>query len=63
MSEETLANLSHEERRFPPSEEFAASAVSKAELYEVAESDRLGFWEMKACLLSWDNPLYSLLEL
>ena len=38
MSSETLSNLLHEERRFPPSEEFAAAAVAKADLY--AEADR-----------------------
>ena len=30
MSHEALENLSHESRRFPPSAEFAASAVASA---------------------------------
>ena len=30
---ETLSNLSHEERRFPPSEEFSARAVATQDLY------------------------------
>ena len=33
MSHETLENLSHESRYFPPSAEFTAQANGKAELY------------------------------
>jgi len=36
MSNEALSNLLHEERRFPPSEEFARDAVAKADLYDEA---------------------------
>ncbi|MFI7586300.1 acetate--CoA ligase [Spongisporangium articulatum] len=56
MSNETLSNLLHEERRFPPSEEFAAHAVAKADLYEQAQADRLGFWDEQARALSWAQP-------
>ena len=45
MSSEALSNLSHEDRRFPPSDEFAADAVAKSDLYDAAAKDRLGFWE------------------
>ena len=45
MSNEALSNLLHEERRFPPSEEFARDAVAKADLYDTAAKDRLAFWE------------------
>jgi acetyl-CoA synthetase len=43
----------HEERRFPPSEEFAAEAVAKADLYDQADKDRLAFWEERARELDW----------
>ena len=36
MSNEALSNLLHEERTFPPSAEFAAAAVAKADLYDEA---------------------------
>ena len=48
MSNEALSSLGHEDRRFPPSEEFAAQAVAKADLYDQAAADRLGFWEEQA---------------
>ncbi|HST46456.1 acetate--CoA ligase, partial [Jatrophihabitans sp.] len=50
-----LSNLLHEDRRFPPSEEFAASANYTAEAYEQAAADRLGFWEAQARRLDWDT--------
>jgi acetyl-CoA synthetase len=56
MSNETLENLLHEERRFPPSEEFAANAVAKADLYDAARADRLAFWEEQARELAWATP-------
>ena len=51
----TLSNLSHEERRFPPSPEFAADAVAKADLYDSAAKDRLAFWDEQARQLDWDT--------
>ena len=48
MSSEALSSLGHEDRRFPPSEDFAAQAVAKADLYDKAAADRLGFWEEQA---------------
>jgi acetyl-CoA synthetase len=51
-----LSNLLHEERRFPPSPEFAAQAVAGPDLYERAAADRLGFWEEQARALEWERP-------
>jgi acetyl-CoA synthetase len=56
MSNETLENLLHEERRFPPSPEFAAQAVAKAELYDEATDDRLAYWDRQARALTWATP-------
>jgi acetyl-CoA synthetase len=56
MSQETLENLLHEERRFPPSPEFAAQAVAKAELYDEAAADQLAFWDRQARALTWATP-------
>ena len=52
-SSEALSNLLHETRTFPPSEEFAAAANAKADLYERADTDRLAFWEQEARRLEW----------
>ena len=56
MSNDTLENLLHEERRFPPSPEFAAQAVAKAELYDQAAADRLAYWDQQARALTWATP-------
>ena len=50
-----LSNLSHEDRRFPPSAEFAADAVGKVDLYDQAAKDRLAFWDEQARRLDWDT--------
>ena len=55
MSNEALSNLLHEERTFPPSEDFAAAAVAKADLYDRAGTDRLGFWAEQADRLQWET--------
>jgi acetyl-CoA synthetase len=56
VSSEALSNLLHEERRFPPSDEFAAQANADASLYEEASKDRIAFWERQAReLVSWDT--------
>ncbi|WP_022881451.1 acetate--CoA ligase [Gryllotalpicola ginsengisoli] len=60
---DTIDNLLHETRRFPPSEEFAANAVAKADLYERARADRLGFWAEQAReLLHWSTPFTTTLD-
>jgi len=57
MTEDSLSNLSHETRTFAPSAEFAAQANAKANLYDEAEADRLGFWDKQA---NWQgHKLYS----
>ena len=53
MTDETLSNLLHEERRFPPEKAFADAALAQPELYEQAKADRLAFWEEQARALSW----------
>ena len=55
MSEETLSNLLHENRRFEPPADLAANANVKAEAYEAAEADVEGFWAAAAERLSWDQ--------
>ncbi len=56
MSNDTLENLLHEERRFPPSPEFSAQAVARPELYDEAAEDRLAFWDRQARALTWATP-------
>lgn len=56
-------NLLHEERRFPPSPEFQATAIAKPELYAAASKDRLGFWADQARgLLHWHTPFTQTLD-
>jgi len=45
---ETLSNLLHEERKFPPPDDFAANANVKADAYDEAGQDRLAFWAKQA---------------
>jgi acetyl-CoA synthetase len=59
---ETLSNLSHEERRFSPPEEFAANANVKADAYAEADADRLAFWAKQAERLSWAQPWSEVLD-
>lgn len=63
MAEESLSNLLHEDRNFPPSEEFAAQANGTAALYEAAKNDREGFWAEQAReLISWDTDFSQTLD-
>ncbi|GAA2709546.1 MULTISPECIES: acetate--CoA ligase [Streptomyces] len=55
MSNESLANLLKEERRFAPPAGLAAEANVTAAAYEQAKADRLGFWAAQARRLSWDT--------
>ncbi|BCJ72111.1 acetyl-coenzyme A synthetase [Catellatospora sp. IY07-71] len=59
---ETLENLLHETRQFPPPAEIAASANVTAEAYAQAEADRLGFWETQARRLDWARPWDEVLD-
>ena len=56
MSDEALENLLHEDRVFPPTPEFAAQANAKADMYDQAAADRLGFWDAQASRLQWETP-------
>jgi len=62
MSGEALENLSHEDRVFLPSEEFAAKANGKADLFESAKLDREGFWDSQAQHLQWDTKWSQVLD-
>ncbi|HEX6234093.1 MAG TPA: acetate--CoA ligase [Jiangellaceae bacterium] len=63
MSTEALSNLLHEDRRFPPSDEFAKQANATAELYQEAATDRLAFWERQAReLITWDREWDQVLD-
>ena len=69
MTDETLSNLLHEERRFEPPADLAANANLKADAYERAAADRLAFWEEQAdrldwaqrwdTVLDWDDPPFA----
>ena len=59
---ETLSNLLHEERRFPPPASFAAAANVTADVYEEAAADRLGFWATQAGRLTWAAPWSEVLD-
>lgn len=62
-SSQALENLSTEDRRFPPSETFAAQAVAKADLYDEAAADREAFWAKQAReLLSWETDFEQTLD-
>ncbi len=56
MTNEALENLGHEDRRFPPSPEFAAQANATESMYDDAASDRLAFWDTQARRLTWATP-------
>jgi len=62
LTEQTLSNLLHELRRFPPPPEIAAVANVKADGYAEAAADRLGFWERQAQRLTWDTPWDQVLD-
>lgn len=57
-----IDHLLNEDRRFAPSEDFAANAVATAELYERAASDREGFWAEQARELHWHTPFTQTLD-
>jgi acetyl-CoA synthetase len=59
----TIDNLLHETRRFPPNSEFTAQAIAKPELYAEASADRLGFWADQAReLVHWHKPFTRTLD-
>ncbi len=62
MSEQGISNLSQEDRHFDPPADLAANANLKAEAYERAASDRLGFWAEQAERISWGTPFTEVLD-
>jgi acetyl-CoA synthetase len=62
VSNETLSNLAHEERRFEPPKELAEHANVTAAVYAEADADRLAFWEKAAERLSWDTKWEKVLD-
>jgi acetyl-CoA synthetase len=59
---ETLSNLLHENRKFPPSDDVAANANVTADAYDEADKDRLAFWAKQAERLSWDTKWTEVLD-
>ena len=59
---ETLANLLHETRQFPPPAELAAAANVTADAYAEAGADRLAFWERQADRLHWHRQWDQVLD-
>jgi acetyl-CoA synthetase len=62
VSQETLSNLLHENRRFEPPADLAANANVKADAYEEADADRLAFWAKAAERLTWDTTWDQVLD-
>jgi acetyl-CoA synthetase len=62
MANDSIENLSTENRSFAPSPEFAAQANAKSTLYAEAEKDRLAFWEKQADALVWHQKWNTTLE-
>ena len=54
--------LLSEQRRFPPSPDFAAGANGTSALFDEAHADRLAFWAGQARMLDWMEPWQSVLE-
>lgn len=60
---ENIDNLMHESRRFPASADFAVQSNATSDMYELAASDRLGFWANQAReLVSWATPFTRTLD-
>ncbi len=62
MTQTAIDNLAHEDRIFEPPADLAAHANVKADEYERAAADRLGFWAEKAQLLTWETPFTEVLD-
>jgi acetyl-CoA synthetase len=62
MTDPGLSNLMHEERRFEPPPDLAESANVKADVYERAAADRLGFWAEQSERISWAQPWDEVLD-
>jgi acetyl-CoA synthetase len=55
ISGESFENLSYEDRTFTPSQTFIDNANVKSDSYDLANKDRLAFWEKQAERLTWDK--------
>ncbi|TIH40755.1 acetate--CoA ligase [Subtercola vilae] len=55
-------NLSREDRRFAPTEEFAEAANVTAAAYAEASADNLAFWAKQAERLTWAEPFTQTLD-
>ncbi len=62
MTQDAVENLLHEERHFAPSAAFKAQANATESLYQLAEVDRLQFWEKQADRLSWKTKWNQVLD-
>ncbi|MPZ96985.1 MAG: acetate--CoA ligase [Propionibacteriales bacterium] len=62
MTDETLSNLMHEERRFEPPADLAANANVTGAEYAQADEDRLAYWGEQAERLSWDSKWDDVLD-
>ena len=62
MSQDQVENLLSEDRTFAPTPEFAAQANIKSDEYEIADRDRIAFWESKAEYLKWDKRWHTVLD-
>ncbi|TYD00235.1 acetate--CoA ligase [Arthrobacter echini] len=60
---DAFENLLRENRRFPPSEDFAANAVAQQSLYDDAQEQGVEFWATQAReLLTWEQDFTQTLD-
>ncbi|WP_298253821.1 acetate--CoA ligase [uncultured Arthrobacter sp.] len=60
---DAFENLLRENRRFPPSEDFAANAVAQQSLYDDAQEQGVEFWAAQARnLLTWEQDFTRTLD-
>lgn len=62
MSEQTLSNLMHEDRRFEPPADLAANANVNEEAYARADADREAYWAEAADRLHWGRKWDQVLD-
>ncbi|HYO84984.1 MAG TPA: acetate--CoA ligase [Dermatophilaceae bacterium] len=63
MADETISNLLHEGRRFPPAAETSTYANGKADLYQQADADPDAFWaEQARRYVTWSTDFDQVLD-
>ncbi|GEO25057.1 acetyl-coenzyme A synthetase [Alicyclobacillus acidoterrestris] len=63
VDSQKLSTLMHENRTFPPSDEFRAQAnFNDARIYEQAAQDPEAYWSEQALHLSWFKPFETVLK-